>query len=92
MGGVFPARVGRFLHFLKMANHAEESKRGELRIHLCIYLLSMTIVVGACFVLLYGITWPVFVRVVFGSCAVVTACVSWNAIKKLNNSGASSSE
>lgn len=65
---------------------------GNLWTHLCVFLISMTIVVGACFVFLYGTAWPGFVRFVFGLCAFVTVCVCWNAAKKLSKRGTYSEE
>lgn len=59
---------------------------GSLWIHLCVFFVTSTIVAGACFVFLYGMAWPGFVRFVFGLCVLVTVCICWNGAKKINNS------
>lgn len=75
-----------------MANQEETAEVRVYWIYQCIFVSAMTIVTGICFTLLYGVSWPFFVRFVFGTCAFVTVCVFWTTAKKFINKGPRTSD
>ena len=75
-----------------MANQDGSAKVRVYWVYQCIFFSATTMVTGICFVLLYGANWPLFVRFVFGICAIVTVCVFWTTARKFIKGDTSSNK